>query len=136
MDGDTATTLAAGFLGDAGPVTVWVVVLVFIFLECAFILGLFLPGDSLLFAAGVVLADHGQESGAWALGAVATVVAVVGNQVGYLVGRFTGTRMLARKEGRVLNRRNLPGRRRSSSAGASGPSSWHGGSPGSARWRR
>ncbi len=107
VDGDTATTLAAGFLGDAGPATVWVVVLTFIFLECAFILGLFLPGDSLLFAAGVVLADHGQESGAWALGAVATVVAVVGNQVGYLVGRFTGTRMLARKEGRVLNRRNL-----------------------------
>ena len=106
MSGDTAT-LAAGFLGDAGPATIWVVVLTFIFLECAFILGVFLPGDSLLFAAGVLLADQGHESSAWALGAVATVVAVAGNQIGYLVGRFTGTRMLARKEGRVLNRRNL-----------------------------
>jgi len=101
------TSLALPFLGEAGPTTVWVVVLVFIFLECAFILGLFLPGDSLLFAAGVLLAAHGQESGAWLLGGVATVVAVTGNQVGYLVGRYTGTRMLARKEGRVLNRRNL-----------------------------
>ena len=81
--------------------------LVFVFLECAFVLGLFLPGDSLLFAAGVLLADHGHESGAWLLGGVATVVAVAGNQVGYLVGRYTGTRMLARKEGRVLNRANL-----------------------------
>jgi membrane-associated protein len=101
------TTLALPFLGEAGPVTVWVVVLVFVFLECAFIIGLFLPGDSLLIAAGVLLAEHGHESGAWVLGGVATAVAVAGNQVGYLVGRYTGTRMLARKEGRVLNRANL-----------------------------
>jgi membrane-associated protein len=100
-------TLALGYLGDAGPATIWAVVLVFIFLECAFVIGLFLPGDSLLFAAGVLLASQGQEAGAWLLGGVATVVAVTGNQVGYLVGRYTGTRMLARKEGRVLNRANL-----------------------------
>jgi membrane-associated protein len=111
-------------------------VLVFVFLECAFIIGLFLPGDSLLIAAGVLLAAHGHESGAWVLGGVATAVAVAGNQVGYLVGRYTGTRMLARKEGRVLNRANLAGRRPSSSAGASGRSSSRGGSPGSARSRR
>jgi membrane-associated protein len=104
---DAMTHLATGVLGDAGPTTIWVVVLTFIFLECAFVLGLFLPGDSLLFAAGVLLAGHGQETSAWLLGGVATVVAVVGNQVGYLVGRYTGTRMLARKEGRVLNRANL-----------------------------
>ena len=34
---------------------VWVIVLSFVFAECAFIIGLFLPGDSLLFTAGVVL---------------------------------------------------------------------------------
>ena len=107
MGSGAVTTLALPFLGEAGPVTVWVVVLVFVFLECAFIIGLFLPGDSLLIAAGVLLAEHGHESGAWLLGGVATAVAVAGNQVGYLVGRYTGTRMLARKEGRVLNRANL-----------------------------
>jgi membrane-associated protein len=101
------TTLASGLLGDAGPTTVWLVVLVFVFLECASVIGLFLPGDSLLIAAGVLLADQGLETGAWALAGVATVVAVTGNQVGYLAGRYTGTRMLARKEGRVLNRANL-----------------------------
>jgi membrane-associated protein len=107
VGGGAVTHLAAGILGDAGPLTIWAVVLVFVFLECAFVLGLFLPGDSLLFAAGVLLADRGDESSAWLLGAVATAVAVAGNQVGYLVGRHTGTRMLARKEGRVLNRANL-----------------------------
>ncbi|GGU19146.1 membrane protein [Lentzea flava] len=86
---------------------VWVIVLSFIFFECAFIFGLFLPGDSLLFAAGVVLAQHNSELSAWALSGVALVVAVVGNQVGYYIGRHTGTRVLARKGGKVLNRQNL-----------------------------
>lgn len=94
-------------LRRAAPTTVWVVVLSFVFLECAFIIGLFLPGDSLLFAAGVVLAAHHQEAGAWSLAAAATVAAVLGNQVGYLIGRRTGTRILARKNGRMLNRENL-----------------------------
>ncbi|NMI00796.1 DedA family protein [Pseudonocardia acidicola] len=86
---------------------VWIVVLAFVFLECAFIIGLFLPGDSLLIAAGVVLAQHGHEGRAWTLAITAAIVAVIGNQVGYLVGRYTGTRILARKDGKILNRANL-----------------------------
>ncbi|HEY1974340.1 MAG TPA: DedA family protein [Pseudonocardia sp.] len=91
----------------AAPATVWVVVLSLVFLECAFIIGLFLPGDSLLFAAGVVLAAHDQEASAWLLAGVATVAAVAGNQVGFMFGRRTGTRILARKDGKLLNRENL-----------------------------
>lgn len=99
--------LAMVSLDDAGPITLWVVVLAFVFLECAFVVGLFLPGDTLLIGAGVVLAQGAHESNAWALGIAATVVAVGGNQVGYLVGRYTGTRVLARRAGRILNRTNL-----------------------------
>lgn len=102
-----ATPVAAGFLEAAAPTTVWLVVLSFVFIECAIIIGMFLPGDSLLLAAGVILAQHDHELGAWALAAVATAVAVAGNQVGYLVGRRTGARLLARKDGRILNRANL-----------------------------
>jgi membrane-associated protein len=98
---------ASSVLHQAAPTTVWIVVLSFVFLECAFIVGLFLPGDSLLFAAGVVLAAHDQELNAWLLALAATVVAVAGNQVGFLIGRRTGVRLLARKDGRVLNRANL-----------------------------
>jgi membrane-associated protein len=97
----------AGPFDQAGPITVWAVVLVFVFFECAFIVGMFLPGDSLLLAAGVVLAHGAHETSAWTLGFVAAGVAVAGNQVGYLVGRYAGTRMLARREGRILNRANL-----------------------------
>ncbi len=52
-------TLASGSfspLETAGPLLVWIIVVTFVFIECAIILGLFLPGDSLLITAGIVLA--------------------------------------------------------------------------------
>jgi membrane-associated protein len=101
------TVLAFDPLGSAGPATVWVVVLAFVFLECAFVIGLFLPGDSLLVAAGVVLAAQQHELSAWLLSAAAVIVAVAGNQVGYLVGRYTGNRIKVRKGGKLLTRENL-----------------------------
>ncbi|GAA3881194.1 DedA family protein [Saccharothrix violaceirubra] len=105
----SATSEAVGFfsLETAGPLAVWVITLSFLFFECAFIFGLFLPGDSLLFAAGVVLAAHDGELSAWLLSLAALLIAVVGNQVGYYIGRGTGTKFLARRGGRVLNRQNL-----------------------------
>ncbi|WP_216211597.1 DedA family protein [Amycolatopsis aidingensis] len=102
---------ASGFgldwLDTAGPLLVWVIVLSFVFVECALIVGLFLPGDSLLFAAGVVLAQHGADGHAWGLSLGAMIVAIVGNQVGYRIGRHTGTRFIARRGGKVLNQHNL-----------------------------
>jgi membrane-associated protein len=99
--------LAFNPLASAGPVMVWVVVLCFVFTECAFIIGLFLPGDSLLLTAGVVLAAHDVEGHAWALALVATVVAIAGNQLGYYIGKTTGTKLLARSGGKVLTRESL-----------------------------
>lgn len=99
--------LATGVLESAGPVMVWVIVLGFVFTECAFIVGLFLPGDSLLFAAGVVLAQHDNEMHAWALSVVATVTAVIANMVGYYIGHRTGNALIARRGGKVLNVDNL-----------------------------
>ena len=102
-----AAGVGVSWLDTAGPFLVWVIVLGFVFAECALIIGLFLPGDSLLFAAGVVLAQHGSDANAWLLSAAALVVAVLGNQVGYYIGRSTGTRLIARRGGKVLNRQNL-----------------------------
>jgi membrane-associated protein len=102
-----AAGVGVSWLDTAGPFLVWVIVLGFVFAECALIVGLFLPGDSLLFAAGVVLAQHGSDANAWLLSAAALIVAVLGNQVGYYIGRSTGTRLIARRGGKVLNRHNL-----------------------------
>lgn len=95
------------WLAQAGPTLVWVVVLSFVFIECAVIIGLFLPGDTLLFAAGVILAEHDAAAGAWWLSLVALVVAVVANQVGYITGRKVGTGFVARRGGKMLNTENL-----------------------------
>lgn len=99
--------LSSGVLESAGPVMVWVIVLAFVFTECAFIVGLFLPGDSLLFAAGVVLAQHDHEASAWLLSIAATVTAVVGNLLGYYIGNRTGNALIARRGGKVLSHENL-----------------------------
>ncbi|HEX4703063.1 MAG TPA: DedA family protein [Pseudonocardiaceae bacterium] len=86
---------------------VWVIVLVFVFVECAFVIGLFLPGDSLLFTAGVVLSQRDSPVNAFALSATAVVVAVIGNQVGYYIGRHTGTTLVGRPGARVLTHERL-----------------------------
>lgn len=103
----TRSALVLGSLETAGPMMLSAVVLGFVFAECAFVVGLFLPGDSLLLMAGVVLAQHGDELLAWALAVAGVVVATAGNQLGYYVGQRTGARLLARKGGKVLNVANM-----------------------------
>ncbi|MGW4714472.1 DedA family protein [Nocardia sp. NPDC004260] len=93
---------------SAGPALIWTVVLTFVFLECAVILGLFLPGDSMLITAGIVMASHASgETHVWALSVGAMVAAIAGNQVGYVIGHRTGRHLVARKNGRYINVRNL-----------------------------
>jgi membrane-associated protein len=97
-----------GWLSTNGPLVVWLIVLSFVFLECAFVVGLFLPGDSLLFTAGLVLAQQGtHDAQAWALSIVATIVAVVGNQLGYVIGRRAGATLTGRLGGRMLSAERL-----------------------------
>ncbi|GAA5045192.1 DedA family protein [Nocardia callitridis] len=95
-------------LMSAGPALVWTVVLTFVFLECAVILGLFLPGDSMLITAGIVMASHASgEKHVWALAVGTMIAAIAGNQVGYVIGSRTGHQLVARKNGRYINTRNL-----------------------------
>jgi membrane-associated protein len=94
-------------LGTAGPILVWVIVLSFVFVECAFILGLFLPGDSLLFTAGLVLADRDNLASAIGLAVAAVVVATVGNQLGYYISRKASTKLFGRRGARIITQERL-----------------------------
>lgn len=94
------------FLDAAVPTTIWVVVIAFVFIECAFFIGMFLPGDSLLLTAGVLLAQSNDQTGAWALGVATAISAIAGNQTGFVLGRYPA-RLAARRNGRIINRRNL-----------------------------
>jgi len=89
-------------LDTLGTAAVYAVVIGFVFVECALLLGFFLPGDTLLFAGGLVAADavRGVDLG-WLVAGV-LVAAVVGECVGYLIGARMGLPVLRRGRGRVL----------------------------------
>jgi membrane protein DedA with SNARE-associated domain/membrane-associated phospholipid phosphatase len=89
-------------LTSLGPLAV-VIVMAVVFAETGLLAGFFLPGDSLLFTAGLLVA-HGVIG--IPIGAVIVAVSVAafaGDQVGYLIGRRLGPRVLSRPQSRLLN---------------------------------
>jgi membrane-associated protein len=89
-------------LDTLGAAAVYVVVIGLVFAECALLVGFFLPGDTLLFAGGLVAADavRGVQLG-WLLTGV-LLAAIAGETVGYLIGARMGLPVLRRRRGRVL----------------------------------
>ena len=84
--------------------TVYVVVFVLVFVESGLLVGFFLPGDSVLFAAGLLSAEA--DSGIslpWMAGGVA-FAAVAGDAVGYWSGRRLGRPWLLRRAGKAARR--------------------------------
>ena len=88
----------------------WVYGLLFaiVFAETGFVVTPFLPGDSLLFAAGAVAAAGGGLNG-WLLFVLLAFAAFSGNTVNYAVGRQIGPRVFVATDtgsllGRLMNR--------------------------------
>jgi membrane-associated protein len=73
---------------------IWVYAILFliIFAETGLIVTPFLPGDSLLFAAGALAASGALDPGGTVL--LLVVAAVLGDAVNYSVGRMVGTRIV------------------------------------------
>jgi membrane-associated protein len=68
-----------------------------VFAESGLLIGFFLPGDTLLFTAGF-FAAQGKLSLGWLL-AVIVAAAIVGDNVGYTIGKHSGKRIFKKKEG-------------------------------------
>lgn len=81
------------------------ILFVIIFCETGLIITPFLPGDSLLFAAGAVAALG--SINIWVLGLLLIVAAVLGDTVNYHVGYYLGPKVLRGESSRWLNRRHL-----------------------------
>jgi membrane-associated protein len=73
-----------------------------IFLECAIFVGLFFPGDSLLFLTGLLVASGQMKEPLWLVMLVLYVAAVLGNVVGYHFGAAIGPRLLNRPNSKLL----------------------------------
>lgn len=78
-----------------------------IFLETAFILTSFLPGDSLLFLTGLTLATSDSFLPDWLGFVLIWLAAFLGTQVGYLVGYKIGPPLFQRNRNFILNERVL-----------------------------
>ncbi len=79
-----------------------------IFTETGLLIGFFLPGDSLLVTAGLLAATRPEFGlNVWSLGAILTVAAIVGDTVGYHIGKYTGPRIFTRPDSLLFKRDHL-----------------------------
>jgi membrane-associated protein len=86
---------------------VWTYLILFliIFAETGFVVTPFLPGDSLIFAAGALAASLGVLN-PWLLFGLLTVAAILGDSVNYAIGHAIGPRVF-REDVRFLKREYL-----------------------------
>jgi membrane-associated protein len=78
-----------------------------IFAECGLLIGFFLPGDSLLFTAGLFVANGLIGSPIWLVCLLLTVCAVVGNVVGYYLGYQAGPALFNRPDSRLFKHEHV-----------------------------
>jgi membrane-associated protein len=76
-------------------------VLAVVFVESGLLFGFFLPGDSLLFTAGL-LSSTGTLPDLWVLLVTIPLAAIAGDQVGYAIGRKAGPRIFTRPDSRLF----------------------------------
>jgi membrane-associated protein len=90
-----------GLIQSGGPLLVCIIV----FVETGLFVGFFLPGDSLLVTAGV-FAAAGTIPLRWLL-IPGMLCAIIGDQVGYWIGRAAGASLYKRKESFFFRRSHL-----------------------------
>ena len=78
-------------------------ILAIVFIETGLLVGFFLPGDSLLFTAGLLSAT-GILPPIWVLLITIPIAAIAGDQVGYAIGRKFGTPLFERPDSRFFKR--------------------------------
>lgn len=84
----------------------WVVIIAcaIIFAETGLLVGFFLPGDSLLFTAGLLTSTGHMPVNIWLLVAMLIVCAFVGNQVGYVIGAKAGPAIFNKPDSRLFKK--------------------------------
>jgi membrane-associated protein len=78
-----------------------------IFAETGLLVGFFLPGDSLIVTAGLLSAQPQFGLNVYLLGVLLTVAAIIGNTVGYAIGRATGPRLFTRDDSLLFKKKHL-----------------------------
>ena len=73
-----------------------------VFIETGLLVGFFLPGDSLLFTAGLLMATGVIQTPIWIAAPLIGLAAFIGDQVGYQIGKASGPRVFNRPNSRFF----------------------------------
>ncbi|GAQ66877.1 DedA family protein [Streptomyces scabiei] len=85
---------------------IWGLLLI-VFAESGLLIGFFLPGDSLLFTAGMLIATDVLDFPLWLAIVLICVSAIVGDQVGYMFGKKVGPALFRRPDSRLFKQENV-----------------------------
>lgn len=98
-------------LGDPRQLVAWggyVGLTIIIFAETGLLIGFFLPGDSVLVTAGLLASQPEKFSlSVLLLGVLLSIASILGNSVGYYIGKITGPRLFTRENSLLFNRKHL-----------------------------
>ncbi|WP_459713731.1 VTT domain-containing protein [Actinophytocola sp. KF-1] len=75
-----------------------------IFAECGLLVGFFLPGDSLLFVAGLFVATGAIATPLWLVCVLVTICAFVGNVCGYWIGAKAGPALFNKPNSKLFKK--------------------------------
>ncbi|HEV7348926.1 DedA family protein [Telluribacter sp.] len=78
---------------DYGAIT-YIILFLIIFVETGVVFMPFLPGDSLLFAAGMLAAQYPESLNVWAVIVLLLIAAILGDTCNYLIGKYFGIKAL------------------------------------------
>ena len=90
-----------GLLKSLGPIAFWAVVAI-IFAECGLLIGFFLPGDSLLFITGMLIAQGFIGMNIWLGSLILVLAAILGNVTGYWIGHKAGPALFRRPDSKLF----------------------------------
>jgi len=97
---------AQQLLDQFGAYAFWASVLI-VFVECGLLI-FFLPGDSLLFVVGLLVAQQSEGMPpVWLACLILTAAAIAGNAVGYWIGHAAGPRLFNRPDSRLLKQEHI-----------------------------
>ena len=87
----------------------WLYLILFavVFCETGLIITPFLPGDSLLFAVGALVANENSQLNLSLMFVLLTGAAILGDAVNYAIGRTLGPKVFHSDTSRLLNRKHL-----------------------------
>ncbi|MER6160611.1 VTT domain-containing protein [Streptomyces sp. NPDC001868] len=85
---------------------IWGLLLI-VFAESGLLIGFFLPGDSLLFTAGMLITAKTLDFPLWLAIVLICISAILGDQAGYMFGKKVGPALFKRPDSRLFKQENV-----------------------------